>query len=241
MDKAFEASDLDDINLFFSNLRDIISKYNIGPSECWNEDECGIRIGCLRERIEVLVVRTTRSRRPEVNDPANRESCTQIGAANAVGDTIPPWLIFKTFPTESWAGIDHIPGMRFAQSKTGFSNQDITLEWLHEFNAYSWRISAQAKQKGVLFQDWFGCDEWLRDPSNLDHTYEAPPTFHNDEDKIYRLLAIDGFSGHLSFECIKYCIQSDIIICILPSHSTHLMQPLDVGVFQPLKNFGKET
>lgn len=53
---------------------------------------------------------------------------------------------------------------------------------------------------------------------------------------IYRLLIIDSFSSHLGFEFIKYCIQFDILICILPSHSTHLTQPLDIGIFQPLKN-----
>lgn len=64
----------------------------------------------------------------------------------------------------------------------------------------------------------------------------APPTIHREEDKIYRLLITDGFSGHLGFELIEYCVQFDIVLCILPSHSTHLTQPLDVGVFQPLKN-----
>lgn len=45
--KAFEASDVEDITKFFSGLQDIIYQYRIGPSECWNEDECGLRIGCL--------------------------------------------------------------------------------------------------------------------------------------------------------------------------------------------------
>lgn len=126
--------------------------------------------------------------------------------------------------------------MRVAQSETGFSNQEITLEWLHDFNAYSWRASAKVKQREISFQDWFGCDEWLRDPFNLDFRHTAPPVVHEEEEKIYRLLVIDGFSGHLSFQCINYCIQFDIVICILPSHSTHLTQPLDVGVFQFLKN-----
>jgi hypothetical protein len=182
------------------------------------------------------VVRTTRSQRPEVVDPSNRESCTQIGAANALGTSIPPWLIFKALPTESWAEIDAIPGMRFAQSETGFSNQQITLEWLHSFNAFSWLSSLKARAKRISLANWFGCDEWLRDAISPHSKLTAPPTIHKEEDKIYRLLVIDGFSGHLGFEFIEYCIQFDIVICILPSHSTHLTQPLDVGVFQPLKN-----
>jgi hypothetical protein len=53
---------------------------------------------------------------------------------------------------------------------------------------------------------------------------------------MYCLLVIDGFIGHKSLEFIKYYIQFDIIICILPPHSTHLLQPLDLAVFQTFKN-----
>ncbi|KAH7146017.1 hypothetical protein EDB81DRAFT_794223 [Dactylonectria macrodidyma] len=60
--KAFEASDLKDINNFFSDLKEVIYDHNIGPSEIWNEDECGIRIGCLRERIQVLWLDMTENR-----------------------------------------------------------------------------------------------------------------------------------------------------------------------------------
>lgn len=103
--KSFEASNAENLMTFFDNLRNIINDYRIGASECWNEDECGIRLGCLRERVQVLVVRTTRSQRPEVLDPSNRESSTLIGTVNAAGESIPPWLIFKTFPTEAWAEV----------------------------------------------------------------------------------------------------------------------------------------
>ncbi|KAF5131517.1 hypothetical protein E5D57_007872 [Metarhizium anisopliae] len=51
----------------------------------------------------------------------------------------------------------------------------------------------------------------------------------------YRLLVVDGFTGHTTLAFAEYCIKFDIIIAILPPHSTHLMQPLNVGVFQPLK------
>jgi hypothetical protein len=49
-------------------------------------------------------------------------------------------------------------------------------------------------------------------------------------------LIIDGFSGHTTLEFLEYCIKYDIIVTIFPPHSTHLLQPLDLGVFQPMKN-----
>ncbi|KAM4063694.1 glycosyl hydrolases family 18 domain-containing protein [Hirsutella rhossiliensis] len=58
--KSFEAHGVEEVEFFYSKLREIITSYRIGSSEIWNEDEAGIRIGCLRERIQVLITRTTR-------------------------------------------------------------------------------------------------------------------------------------------------------------------------------------
>ncbi|XP_044715037.1 DDE superfamily endonuclease domain-containing protein [Hirsutella rhossiliensis] len=204
--KTFEASDVCHVENFFKRLSEIITTYSIGPSEVWNEDECGIRIGSLRDRVHVIVVRTTRHQRPEVSDPGNREFCTLIAAANATGDTIPPWLIFHTFPSESWAAVDAPADVRFARSDTGFSNAEITLDWVHQFNWYE-------VQGG-----------------------EAEPRVIPESERIYCLLVIDGFTGHTSLDFIQYCIKFDILIAVFPPHSTHLLQPLDVGVFQPLKH-----
>jgi hypothetical protein len=233
--KSFENHDVEDVKTFFSSLKEVHEEFDIGPSESWNEDECGIRVGCLGDQVEVLIVRTTRSQRPEINDPNNRETCTLLGAGNAVGDSIPPWLIFKAFPTESWADIDCVPGMRFAKSETGFSNREISFEWLHTFNAWSWKCSAKAKKSGYSLSEWFGCDEWLRDAEKPYYLHKHPPNSRPHEERIYRLLIIDGFAGHLSFEFVSYCIMFDIVFCTLPPHSTHILQPLDVGVFQALK------
>ncbi|KAJ3455762.1 hypothetical protein MRS44_017244 [Fusarium solani] len=126
--KSYENNDIQNTETFFDNLKSTVEELNIGPSEMWNENECGIRISCLRERIQVLIVRTTRAHRPEVSDPNNRETTALLGSENAVGDAIPPWLIFKAFPTESWSEIDCVPGMRFAKSETGFSNRAIAFE-----------------------------------------------------------------------------------------------------------------
>jgi hypothetical protein len=53
---------------------------------------------------------------------------------------------------------------------------------------------------------------------------------------IYRLLILDSFNGHIDLRCMRYCLSFDILIVRFPSHSTHLMQPLDVGVFNPSKS-----
>jgi hypothetical protein len=45
----------------------------------------------------------------------------------------------------------------------------------------------------------------------------------------------DGFGTHESLELMTFCYENNIILCRLPSHTSHKLQPCDVGVFAPLK------
>lgn len=234
--ESWEAGGLDDLKQWFKNLTETIRSHNISASECWNTDQAGIRIGILRESVKVLVVRTRRRTRKQVLSPSNRETCTLIGTGSAAGDTMPPWLIFKTWPTLDWAYIDADPDIRFAQSDTAFSNGEITLEWMIHFNRCSWAKSAKAQRTGQTFEEWFGCDEFLRDPVRKHVQYDIPPISHAADTTIWRLIVFDGFTGHGVFAVREYCAKFCIITAPLPPHSTHVLQPMDVGVFQPLKN-----
>ena len=50
----------------------------------------------------------------------------------------------------------------------------------------------------------------------------------------YRLLVLDGHGSHITMDFIDYCDQDRILLAILPPHSTHTLQPLDVAMFKPL-------
>ena len=50
----------------------------------------------------------------------------------------------------------------------------------------------------------------------------------------YRLLILDGHNSHCTFTLCKYASDRKIIIICLPSHTTHALQPCDVGAFGPL-------
>lgn len=54
-------------------------------------------------------------------------------------------------------------------------------------------------------------------------------------DSEFRLLICDGHDSHIWAEFIRHCIANRIILMLLPPHCSHLMQPLDVSVFFPLK------
>ena len=52
----------------------------------------------------------------------------------------------------------------------------------------------------------------------------------------YRLLICDGHDSHISAGFVNFCIQNRIDLLLLPPHSSHLLQPLDVAIFGPLKH-----
>ena len=55
------------------------------------------------------------------------------------------------------------------------------------------------------------------------------------EDINRRLLILDGHGSHVSGTLIAHGMQVAIDVLILPPHSSHITQPIDVGIFRPLK------
>jgi DDE superfamily endonuclease len=49
-----------------------------------------------------------------------------------------------------------------------------------------------------------------------------------------RLLILNGHSSHINWAFITLADSFRILILVLPPHSTHRLQPLDVGLFSPL-------
>jgi len=50
-----------------------------------------------------------------------------------------------------------------------------------------------------------------------------------------RLLISDGHDSHISADWLTHCFENRIIPALLVPHSSHLTQPLDIGIFGPLK------
>ena len=69
--------------------------------------------------------------------------------------------------------------------------------------------------------------EWM-------HNYFELETKHrpcND----YQTLIVDGHVSYILTKFIQFAREHKIMCLCLPAHSTHLLQPLNVGVFGPLK------
>ena len=74
--------------------------------------------------------------------------------------------------------------------------------------------------------------EWLKrvfDPQTKDQANKKP-----------RVLICDGFGTHETLEVMEFCFENNIILCRLPSHTSHKLQPCDVVVFASLKGFYRD-
>jgi hypothetical protein len=50
-----------------------------------------------------------------------------------------------------------------------------------------------------------------------------------------RVLICDGFGSHETLEILEFCFENNFILCRLPSHTSHKLQPCDVAVLASLK------
>ena len=74
--------------------------------------------------------------------------------------------------------------------------------------------------------------QWLKrvfDPETKDRANGRP-----------RVLILDGFGTHETLEILEYCFANNIILCRLPSHTSHKLQPCYVAAFAPLKTAYRE-
>jgi hypothetical protein len=49
------------------------------------------------------------------------------------------------------------------------------------------------------------------------------------------IMGFNCFGTHEPLEILEFCFENNILLCRLPSHTSHKLQPCDVAVFAPLK------
>ena len=51
------------------------------------------------------------------------------------------------------------------------------------------------------------------------------------------MLIFDGHASHVSRALINWAMSNNLILFVLPAHTSHILQPLDVSIFGPFKAF----
>ena len=120
---------------------------------------------------------------------------------------------------------------------------------IQSINSQGWAIPPF-----IIFKGVWNLDSWF-DPTLLPYDWRITPSTngwttnevtldwlkHFDRQTrtktkgVYRLLILDGHESHSSAEFREYARTNQIITLCMPPHSSHLLQPLDVGCFGPLK------
>ena len=115
----------------------------------------------------------------------------------------------------------HLPPALIYQGES----YDLQNTWLDEFNT-STQYAFFASSKNGWSDDTLGLD-WLR------RVFD-PLTKEKASVRDRRLLIIDGHNSHVNLPFIEYADANRILLAVFPPHSTHRLQPLDIGLFSPL-------
>jgi hypothetical protein len=124
-------------------------------------------------------------------------------------------------------------------------------EWVtvvESINAAGWALPPYIIFKGKVFiESWFdglapdwkinkSANGWTTDEISLDWLQNHfIPCIEGRSKGKYRLLVLDGHGSHLTAQFDQICTKYNIIPICMPAHSSHLLQPLDVACFAPLK------
>lgn len=67
------------------------------------------------------------------------------------------------------------------------------------------------------------------------------PFLERNKIRLPVILFVDGHGSHLSLQVSEFCSENQIILVALYPNSTHILQPMDVAVFHPLKQKWKDA
>lgn len=100
-----------------------------------------------------------------------------------------------------------------------FDAQKLNYAWTKgEFPGTKYGLSGNGWINTELFESWLS-------EHFVEHAVSARPL----------LLLLDGHSTHYQPQSVRFAKEHGVIMLCLPPHTTHESQPLDCGVFGPLK------
>jgi hypothetical protein len=76
---------------------------------------------------------------------------------------------------------------------------------------------------------------WTNDELGLQWIQHFNEYTRNVYKSKWRLLIFDGHGSHQTTQFAQFCLENHILTLCMPAHSSHILQPLDVSCFSPLK------
>lgn len=200
------------INTLYDKLEEVCVMYPAirhSPAHWWNTDETNLRPGGTKTT--VLVWKHLRKAKTIANNI--RFLITALCAVCADGTSMSPFFILPGEYAERDDGTLKTHGYWKTLQKT--------------FEGTTFEKATRCQQKNAwctidIFMVWFK-DVFLPATAHL-RTPETPV-----------VLILDGFEAHTDIDLRVLAANFNVVLVLLPPHSTHLLQPLDVNNMGPLK------
>ncbi|CAK1594188.1 unnamed protein product [Parnassius mnemosyne] len=163
---------------------------SVPPENIFNYDESNL---CDDPGKKTILCRRG-TKYPETIVNATKVNFTVMFCGNAAGETIPPFIVYKSDHLWSTWTENGPEGARYNRTKSG------------------WMDSA-------TFEDWF-----------LNHLM---PVLKKKNGR--KVVIGDNLASHINKTVLNECEKHNVSFICLPPNATHILQPLDVAYFRPLK------
>eukprot|EP00171_Calliarthron_tuberculosum_P004068 IDg4068t1 len=193
----------------FARLRSVLDKYSITePTHVFNLDECGFSVKGMTwgKRIKRVVHAGTTSFQRTLSWSGSVDHVTCMAVVSAAG--------------RSWTPAFVLPGVLARYRRRQDGRWETAADFLPKPN-YLYQREV-AGMDSDIFYGW--AQEFVEETASL-----------RREGK-YILLVYDGYASHCTYRTLKLFKDNNVVVVSLPAHTSHALQPLDVGVFSPLKN-----
>lgn len=192
----------------FARIKALSEKYGIKePCQVFNLDESGFSIRGMAwsGRSKRVVRRAARANARQLKWRGSVDHVTMMAVVSAGGQSYTPLFV--------------LPGIKARYRRRCGGRVETPADYLPSPNY-------------LMMRDVAGVDTDIFVTWAMNFIKE---TEYVRRDGRYILLVYDGFAGHLSYRVLSLFKAHRIIVAGLPAHTSHVLQPLDVGVFAPLK------
>ena len=197
-----------EVEKFYNDLANDLQGVN--PSPVFNVDEMGVELYADRNDVMVFV-------RPEqlppngnllIGVPRSSRRCTPIACIGLDGDTLKPTILTKTKTVNSFIfERDYSPStVKILSTEKGFVTTAIFKIWLRD--VFLKAVEAKRTELRGLIGDF--------------------------DDRA--VLILDGCSAHFSAQILQLLEANRVKMVFLVPHTSHLTQPLDLGIFGQVKS-----
>ncbi|KFZ25170.1 hypothetical protein V502_00351, partial [Pseudogymnoascus sp. VKM F-4520 (FW-2644)] len=193
------------VRAWFTLVRNMIAKYSIQEVDIYNFDETGFLMGMLSSA--KVVTSSERRGKPCTKQLGRGKPCTKQPGNRE-------WVtVIQGVCATGWAVPSYVVVKGKYHLLPWYQNGQFPKDWRIHTSENGWTTNE------------IGLD-WIKHFNQ--HTKACTKG-------VYCLLVLDGHKSHHSSNFEDYCQENNIITLCMPPHSSHFLQPLDVGCFGPLK------